>query len=41
MDTDYVFLKVKYDPLLVSPEFMAEHVYELEGVDWVVIEDAN
>lgn len=38
---DFVFLKVKYDPLLVSPEFMAEQVYELDGIAWVEIEDAN
>lgn len=37
----YVLLKVKYDAGLVTPEFMAEKVYEAEGVEWVKIEDAD
>jgi hypothetical protein len=39
--TEFVVLKVKYDPALVTPEFMAEQVHELEGVEWVRIEEAD
>lgn len=37
----YVLLRVKYDPLLVSPEFMADNVIELEGVESVEVIDAD
>lgn len=35
---DTVTLTVTYNPNLVSEEFMAEHVQELEGVEWVRID---
>lgn len=38
---EHVIFIVTYDPLLVSPEFMAEHLYELEGVEVVRIKDGD
>lgn len=38
---EFVILKVQYDPNLVSPDFMAENVFDLEGVETVHIEDAD
>lgn len=35
-----VQLTVRYDPSLVSPEFLAEHILELEGVE-AVADEAN
>lgn len=36
--SDCVLLKVKYDDVLVSPQFLAEHLQELEGVESVEID---
>lgn len=38
---EYVFLRVAYDPALVTPEFMAGLVLELEGVGMVKIKAAD
>lgn len=35
-----VYLAVTYDPALVTPEFMAEHVFELEGIEAVRVEES-
>jgi hypothetical protein len=35
-----VYLAVTYDPALVTPKFMAEHVLELEGIEAVRVEEA-
>lgn len=41
MYKDRVAFFVTFDPNLVSESFMAEHLYELEGVEVVTIEDAD
>jgi hypothetical protein len=38
---DHVILIIRYDPSLVSPEFMAEHITELEGVDTIKIKEGD
>lgn len=38
---EYVLLKVKYDPSLISPEFMADQVSDLEGVEFVHVDEAD
>lgn len=39
--SDHVILIVSYDPLLVGPEFMAEHLHELEGVEVIKIKEGD
>lgn len=37
--TEFVQLLVSYDPVLVTPDFMAEHVLELEGITRVEVDE--
>lgn len=36
-----LILVVDYDPLLISPQFMADHILELEGVEVVQTEEGD
>jgi hypothetical protein len=38
---DHVTLFITFDPTLVSPEFMAEHIQELEGVESVEVGETD
>ena len=39
--TEYVIFIVKYDPALVTSDFMAEHLWELEGVENIKIKEGD